>query len=117
MSVRKNPIYDGVLDLVTVGANYGLRFGLITQFPALVDKAPVKIASQRYFGLTWEKNDIGYIQFFIGKEQGTRLKTLATGEFIYQPRGTTEKVKCSKFLSTSNDSHKNPWFKVSIVVS
>jgi energy-coupling factor transporter ATP-binding protein EcfA2 len=97
ISVRKTPIYDGVLDIVTVGANYNLRFGLITQFPALVDKSPVKITMQRYFGLTWEKNDIAYIKFFIGKEASEQLRSLNKGEFVYQYKDRIEKIQTEIF--------------------
>ena len=116
LSVRKTPIYDGALDIVTMGANYNLRFGLITQFPALVDKSPVKITMQRYFGLTWEKNDIGYIQFFIGKEWAQQLKTLLKGEFIYQYRGDVEKIKTTKFLVEKTESQTQKWFNMTVEV-
>ena len=108
LSVRKTPIYDGVLDIVTVGANYSLRFGLITQFPALVDKSPVKITMQRYFGLTWEKNDVGYIKFFINKEWAEQLKTLQKGEFIYQYRGIVERIRTEIFKSPFIKDSTNP---------
>jgi DNA helicase HerA-like ATPase len=52
LAIRRSSPCENVLDVVTVGANYGLGFGLITQFPALVDKPPVKITQQRYFGWT-----------------------------------------------------------------
>lgn len=115
LSLRKKPIYEGVLNLVTVGANYNLRFGLITQFPALVDKSPVKIAMQRYFGLTWEKNDVNYIKFFIDKEWAQQLKTLQKGEFIYQCRNTIERIQTPKFQSQSNESEKKNWFELTVV--
>jgi len=38
------------LRLITTGRNYNIRFGLITQFPSMVDKTCVKMCKQRYFG-------------------------------------------------------------------
>ncbi len=49
LSIRRNPIFEHVLDIVTVGANYGVRFGLITQFASMVDKAPVKNRNAKIF--------------------------------------------------------------------
>ena len=65
--MRRSSPCESVLDVVTVGANYQLRFGLITQFPAMVDKTPVKIAQQRFLGWTWEKNDVDYLKAFVVK--------------------------------------------------
>jgi len=93
LSARKNNPLEGVLKLVTVGANYGLRFGLITQFPAMVDKAPVKISQQRYFGWTWEKNDVQYLKAFLGKEWSDRLGTLQKGEFLCQNRMSIQQIR------------------------
>jgi len=99
LAVRRSSPCESVLDVVTVGANYGLRFGLITQFPALVDKPPVKITQQRYFGWTWERNDVGYIKAFIGKEWAEKLKSLQKGEFIYQCRDATTQIKTGVYKS------------------
>lgn len=99
LAVRRSSPCESVLDVITCGANYGLRFGLITQFPALVDKAPVKITQQRYFGWTWEKNDIAYVKAFLGKEwtRALRLQGLQKGEFIYQCREKTELLKVPRY--------------------
>jgi len=97
LAIRRSSPCESVLDVVTVGANYGLRFGLITQFPALVDKPPVKITQQRYFGWTWERNDVAYIKAFIGKEWAAKLQSLQKGEFIYQCRDKTELIKTAVY--------------------
>ena len=97
LAIRRSSLCESVLDVVTVGANYGLRFGLITQFPALVDKPPVKITQQRYFGWTWERNDVAYIKAFIGKEWAAKLQSLQKGEFIYQCRDKTELIKTAVY--------------------
>ena len=95
--MRSSRKYGSLIDLITVGANFNIRFGLITQFPAMVDKAPVKIAQQRYFGWTTEKNDLDYIQKFIGKEWLKEIKALRKGEFLYQCRNTITKFRCERF--------------------
>ena len=97
LAIRRSSPCESVLDVVTVGANYGLRFGLITQFPALVDKPPVKICQQRYFGWTWEKNDVAYVKAFLGKDWIAKLQGLQKGEFVYQCRDKTELVKTARF--------------------
>ena len=60
--------FSPCIDLVTVGANFNLRFGVITQFPASLDKSVVKVCQQRYFGWSTEMNDLNYIKAFVGKE-------------------------------------------------
>lgn len=102
LSTRRQNLFDGVLDLVTVGANYKLRFGLITQFPAMVDKAPVKITMQRYFGLTWERNDINYIRALIGKEEAQSLRDLEKGEFVYQYKKNLQRIKTPLYRESQN---------------
>lgn len=97
LAVRRSSPCESILDVVTVGANYGLRFGLITQFPALVDKPPVKITQQRYFGWTWERNDISYVKAFLGKEWIAKLCALQKGEFIYQCRERTELIRTARY--------------------
>jgi hypothetical protein len=98
---RSPKSYSAPIDLVTVGANYNIRFGLITQFPALVDKAPVKIAQQRYFGWSTEKNDLDYIRKFIGKDWLSEIKSLQKGEFLYQLRNKITKFSIEPYGSAS----------------
>ncbi len=113
LSIRRNPIYEGAVNIVTVGANYGVRFGLVTQFPSMVDKAPVKIAMQRYFGWTLEKNDTQYIKSFIGKECLKDLSNLQKGQFMYQNRGVTKKIETPKWGSRSFIEGETPYYSVS----
>lgn len=101
LAIRHSSPCESVLDVVTVGANYGLRFGLITQFPALVDKPPVKITQQRYFGWTWEKNDVAYIKGFLDKTWIEKLQGLQKGQFIYQKRDMTELIQVPLFETKS----------------
>jgi hypothetical protein len=108
--------YAPLIDLVTVGANFNLRFGLITQFPAMVDKAPVKIAQQRYFGWTTEKNDIDYVQKFIGKDWVSEIKSLQKGQFLYQLRSNIHKFQVQKYGSAmANGNRRSYCFNWAIV--
>ena len=102
LSTRKKSMLESVVDIVTIGANFNLRFGVITQFPAMVDKSPVKICQQRYFGWTTEKNDMTYIKHFIGKEWAKKLTELERGEFIYNYRGQKELIKTERFSNSRN---------------
>jgi hypothetical protein len=102
-SFRSARKYAPLIDLVTVGANFNLRFGAITQFPAMIDKA-VKICQQRYLGWTTEKNDLDYIEKFIGKEytnpkQPDSVFNLRKGQFLYQLRNKIEKIQSSPYES------------------
>jgi hypothetical protein len=100
--------FSPCIDIVTVGANFNLRFGAITQFPAMLDKALVKITQQRYFGFTTENNDLNYVKGFIGKEHTDRLNkdkspnldsvfNLQKGQFLYQLRDKIEKIQSPKY--------------------
>jgi hypothetical protein len=101
-SFRSITKYAPLVDLITVGANFNLSFALITQFPALVDKTPVKAAQQRYFGWSTEKNEVDYIRKFVGKEyvkpeNPDSIINLRKGEFLYQLRNKIEKCKVEPF--------------------
>lgn len=100
LSTRRDSPCENVLNVVTVGANYGLRFGLITQFPAMVDKTPVKIAQQRYLGWTCEKNDVDYLKGFVGKDWAAKLKNLERGQFVYQLRNKIELIQTEVYGKT-----------------
>jgi hypothetical protein len=99
--------FSSCIDLATVGANFNLRFGAITQFPASLDKALVKVCQQRYFGWSTEMNDLNYIKSFVGKEYtspNVKGKTnadsvfnLQKGQFLYQLRNKIEKIQSTPF--------------------
>jgi hypothetical protein len=100
--------YAPIVDLVTVGANFNLRFGAITQFPAALDKGVVKITQQRYFGWTTEFNDRNYVKSFVGKEfvdpkQPDSVFNLRKGEFLYQLRNKIEKIQSTPYESPKSD--------------
>lgn len=86
-----------VMRLITVGRNFKIRYGLITQFPSTIDKLPVKMTKQRYFGYTDEKNDIEYVKAFLGIDKAKELNTLKTGEFIYQYGKLLERLQFPEF--------------------
>ncbi len=86
-----------VMRLITVGRNFKIRYGLITQFPSTVDKLPVKMTKQRYFGYTDEKNDKDYIESFLGRELVEELKTLKIGEFFYNSGKIIERIQTPEF--------------------
>ena len=94
-SMRANSSAE-VMRLITVGRNFKIRYGLITQFPSTIDKLPVKMTKQRYFGYTDEKNDVEYIRSFLG-DQVEELKSLKLGEFIYNKGTTLEHVQFPEF--------------------
>jgi hypothetical protein len=99
--MRSLTLFEPIIDYITIGGNYNTSFMAITQFPAMVDKAIVKAAQQRYFGLTTEKNDVNYVKSFFekGKEKQLELelRTLNRGEFLYQNKGSTTKCACPKY--------------------
>lgn len=95
-----------VMRLITVGRNFKIRYGLITQFPSTIDKLPVKMTKQRYFGYTDEKNDKDYIRSFLG-EECEKLKELKLGEFIYSYGGKMEHVQFPDFKDSTPPSFEN----------
>ena len=113
LAVRRSSPCESVLDVVTVGANYGLRFGIITQFPALVDKPPIKITQQRYFGWTWERNDVQYLKGFLSKEWIAKLQSLQRGEFVYQCKAETELIRTERYGTAKTE---NAWAQYAMVI-
>jgi hypothetical protein len=97
--------YSDIVDFVTIGGNYNLSFAAITQFSASVDKAIVKLAQQRYFGLTSEDNDKRYVKSFIGKNWIPELINLQSGQFIYQNRNSIQKFQCDRYGSKVNSAN------------
>ena len=95
-SMRSNASAE-VLRLITVGRNYKIRYGLITQFPSSVDKLPVKMTKQRYFGYTDEPNDKAYLSSFIGKDRAEELETMTVGQFYYKKGRQIEKISTPEY--------------------
>jgi hypothetical protein len=103
---HSNPLED-VFKLVTVGANFGLRFGIVTQFPALIDKSCVKITQQRFYFWTWEKNDVQYLKAFLGKTWSEKLGTLEKGECLCQNRMNISQIRTPIFTNTAAVSQRS----------
>jgi DNA helicase HerA-like ATPase len=85
-----------IMRIITTGRNYKIRYGLITQFAANVDKLPVKMTQQRYFGYSDELNDKKYLHSFL---KGTEeyLDQLKVGEFFYNFQGQITKIQTPEF--------------------
>lgn len=100
-SMRSLKRHSNAVELVTNGRNFNIRYGVITQFPSMIDKLLVKMTRQRYFGWTSEPNDIDYIEEIVGKDEAQFLPTLEVGEFMYSyPRRGNEgatKIKVPMF--------------------
>jgi len=109
---RSPRIFSPCIDIVTVGANYNLRFLAVTQFPAMLDKALVKVCQQRYFGWSTEMNDLSYIRSFLGKENvnpknADSVFNLRKGEFIYQLRNHIEKIQSNRYTAPQSSYNLN----------
>ena len=90
---------QNVVRLITVGRNYKLRAGLVTQFAAMVDKDSIKSARQRYFGWTDEVNDVAYISAIVGNEEAKNLRYYKPGEFLlnYPAKNILEKIRINPY--------------------
>lgn len=82
-SMRSLKRHSNAVELVTNGRNFNVRYGVITQFPSMIDKLLIKMTRQRFFGYTSETNDVNYIEEIIGKEMAKELPNLGVGEFLY----------------------------------
>jgi hypothetical protein len=86
--------------LMSEGRNYGVRFMVITQFFASIDKMSMRYMRQRYFGYTDELNDVSYVKAFLG-DQASKLRDLSAGQFIYYNAGRTTKISIEPYTSTT----------------
>jgi hypothetical protein len=91
--------------LLSEGRNYGVRFGLITQFSALIDKTAMRYMRQRYFGFTSEPRDVEYITMFFPKnkkqEMAETLRNLRSGEFVYMNSEGFSKIQIEPYVSST----------------
>lgn len=81
--VMKAKRLQNVVRLATVGRNYGIRLGIVTQFAAMTDKNILRYMAQRYFGWTDEWNDVRRIETMVGEDDAKSLKTFRSGDFLY----------------------------------
>jgi hypothetical protein len=82
--------------LMSEGRNYNVRFMVITQFFASIDKTAMRYMKQRYFGYTDEPNDVSYVKAFLG-DQASKLRDLNAGEFVYYNAGKTTKISIEPY--------------------
>lgn len=76
--------YGQLVQIVTGGRNFKIRFEVITQFASMIDKDVMKYMRQRYFGYTDEPNDTEYVSGFLGREYSKQLESLKAGQFLYK---------------------------------
>lgn len=74
---------QNIVRMLTVGRNYKIRAGTITQFAAMVDKDATRYMKQRYYGWTSEVNDVSYIGKIIGDVEANNLRYYNAGDFTY----------------------------------
>jgi len=90
--------------LMSEGRNYGVRFMVITQFFASIDKMAMRYMKQRYFGSTNEPRDVEYITRFFSREQkqeiGKTLRSLDAGSFLYMNGSSTERIHIQPYQDT-----------------
>jgi hypothetical protein len=96
-AMRSPQKYENVINLVTVGRNFSLRFALATQFPAMCDANLFKSPQQRYFGWTTEFNDVSRIRSYFPRKRKNELeevlRSLGKLCFMYQYGNTIDKFK------------------------
>jgi len=85
----KSKDYAEMVQIVTGGRNYNIRFEIVVQFASMVDKDAMKYMRQRYFGYTDEPNDQNYVTNFLGTNRQRenyeqKLMNLKAGEFLYK---------------------------------
>jgi hypothetical protein len=97
--------FDNATMLMSEGRNYGVRFMVITQFFASLDKMCMRYMRQRYFGSTNEPRDVEYITRFFSKEQkqeiGKTLRSLEAGSFLYMNGSEAKRVHIEPYETTT----------------
>ncbi len=90
---------QNIARVITVGRNYKIRVGIVTQFAATVDKDALKSAKQRWFGWTDEPNDLKYIGKILGEEEAKNLSYYKSGNFLYNytAENLMEKIKIEPY--------------------
>ena len=97
--VMRSKRLQNVLRVITVGRNFKIRIGLVTQFAATVDKDALKSCKERYFGWTDEVNDVAYIGKIVGEEEAKSLRYYEPGNFLFNfpPKNILEKIKIDPY--------------------
>jgi len=92
--------YQEVLRVVSLGANFKLRYLAITQRPADTSTKMISRTGQKYVGCFFEDNDIGKLRKYFNwkqKEAWENLSSLEKGEFYYGMRDKIEKIETPLF--------------------
>jgi hypothetical protein len=91
-SLRSHAL-ENLLTLISTGRNFRVRFIAISQVPSGIDKLPIKLCEQRFFGRLSEPNDLRYIKQILLKEWTEELKRLETGCFIAENKGHIDRFR------------------------
>lgn len=101
--------------MVSVGANFNLRYIAITQRPADVSVKMISRTGLRYFGGAWEVNDLRKLRAYTGwkfNETLSRFTSLKVGQFWYQKGRETRLIKTPLFKTdvTPVKYERRNWF-------
>ncbi len=93
--------YEPMINLVTVGRNFTVRYALATQFPAMADANLFKSPQQRYFGWTTEYNDVNRVRSYFPREEKEslekRLRDLGRLKFLYMYRNDLREFRITPY--------------------
>ena len=89
---------QNTMRLLTVGRNFNVSMGAISQFPALVSKELIKHSGQLWIGCCAEPNTVRYWSGIIGKS-AEKLKDLQNGEFVYYCRNKISLTEIAPYES------------------
>jgi len=89
---------QNTMRLLTVGRNFNVSMGAISQFPALVSKELIKHSGQVWIGCCAEPNTVRYWGGIIGKS-AEKLKDLQNGEFVYYCRNKISLTEIAPYES------------------
>ena len=92
--------YASLVQMVTGGRNFKIRFEVITQFASMIDKDVMKYMKQRYFGYSDEPNDVDYVTGFLGREHAKQLDELKAGQFLYKFGKVVRQVENEPYQNT-----------------
>lgn len=91
---------EEVYKLVTVGANFRMSYGLISQRPASIDVECISRCSQIYIGNLWEENDLRKVKNYLNysrKECYEVITHLPVGCFVKIENGKKKIVSVPEF--------------------
>jgi Cdc6-like AAA superfamily ATPase len=92
-SVLRSKKCENLMNLLAVGRNFNLRYVVIGQAPALIDKVFLKLCELKFYGFLNELNDLNCLKRTIGKTWTEQVTKLDVGEFVFQSKHVIRKVK------------------------